>query len=98
MKVFPLAMVLALLAGPAFAQGVNLMPQDKRLTSEEIERNKAIDEAYRSTIRKMPDQKTSSDPWGNVRSAGTSQPTQGAPAKGTSQKTSKTQVKPKPGN
>lgn len=89
MRVFPVAMVLAVLAGPAYAQGsgINILGGDRRLTSEEIEKNKAIDEAYKSTIKKIPDQKPHSDPWGNVRgSNGSSQTT---PAKPT-QKASKT--------
>ncbi len=86
MRVFPMAMVLAVLAGPVYAQGVNLMAGERRLTSEEIEKNKAIDEAYKSTIKKIPDQKPNADPWGNVRGSNATQPT---PSKTTSQKTSK---------
>jgi hypothetical protein len=94
MKVVPLAMILALLsmvlAGPAFAQGLNLVMPDRGLTNEEIERNKAIDEAYQNAKKKIPEQKPSSDPWGNVRASGSSsQPA--APAKPAQQKTTKTQ-------
>ncbi len=88
MRAFLMAMVLALLAGPVFAQGVNLMGGERRLTSEEIEKNKAIDEAYKSTMKKIPDQKPNADPWGNVRASNGSQPT---PSKATPQKTSKAQ-------
>ncbi len=91
MRVFPLAMVLVLLAGPVCAQGVNLAPMDKRLTNEEIERNKAIDEEYKATIKKIPDQKPSNDPWGNVRGAGSSQPAAKPTQKTTQQKPHKGQ-------
>jgi hypothetical protein len=101
MRVILLAVVLGLLAGPVHAQAVNLLGGDRRLTSEEIEKNKAIDEAYRSSIRKIPDQKPNSDPWGNVRASGTSQattPAKTTPAKPTAQKTTKTQSNSKTAN
>jgi hypothetical protein len=41
------------------------------LTSEEREKRKAIDDAYRSAIEKLPDQKKSADPWRDVRSTKT---------------------------
>jgi hypothetical protein len=37
------------------------------------------DKAYRESLKKIPDAKTSSDPWGNVRSVDT--PKTSAPAK-----------------
>jgi len=94
MRIVSLAMVLALvsmvLTGPVFAQGVNLVMPERGLTNEEIERNKAIDEAYRNAKKKIPDQKPSSDPWGNVRASGSpSQPA--AAAKPAPQKTTKSQ-------
>jgi len=69
MRAFPIAMMLAVLAGPAYAQmpALNLLQDKKALTSEEIERQKALDEAYQSAIKKVPEQKPSTDPWGNVR-------------------------------
>ena len=57
------------LATPALAQmpGINMAPQDKPMTSEEIEKKKEIDRAYKDAISKLPDQQVSKDPWGNVR-------------------------------
>jgi hypothetical protein len=73
--VVPLCLMLLALTGSAFAQGINLMTDFKRpLTSEEIERQKAIDQAYKDSINKIPDQKGSSDPWGNVRASAPAKP------------------------
>jgi hypothetical protein len=72
MKLFRAAALFALLTGPAYAQmmpDVNLIPEIKSKTPEEIEQDKATDKAYRESLRKIPDPKVSSDPWGNVRGA-----------------------------
>ncbi len=61
------------LAGPAFAQGqtpnINLIPELQSKTPEEREADAVRDKAYKESLRKIPDAKTSNDPWGNVRSA-----------------------------
>jgi hypothetical protein len=73
MKVFRLAAVLALLAGPAYAQmpNINLMPDVKTLTPEEKEQEAQQQKAYRESLKKIPDAKAANDPWGNVRSTDT---------------------------
>ena len=73
MKVFRLAAVFALLAGPAYAQlpNVNLMPETKTLTPEEKEQEAAQQKAYRDSLKKIPDAKAANDPWGTVRSTDT---------------------------
>ncbi|HEY0327662.1 MAG TPA: hypothetical protein VGC77_01065 [Rhodopseudomonas sp.] len=65
------AAMLLLLAGPAQAQtpNVNLIPELKSKTPEEIEQDKITEKAYKESLRKIPDAKVSSDPWGDVRSA-----------------------------
>ncbi len=59
-----------LLAAPAAAQfpmpSVSLQPEGRHLTPEELERQKAIDKAYRAANSKIPEKKVD-DPWGNVR-------------------------------
>jgi hypothetical protein len=60
-----------MLTGPAYAQSlpdINLIPEAKSKTPEEIEQDKIKDKAYRESLRKIPDAKASTDPWGNVRS------------------------------
>ncbi|MFZ0068434.1 MAG: hypothetical protein WAK90_19895 [Pseudolabrys sp.] len=67
--------IVVALAGSGSAQqfmpGIDLVPESRPLTSEEREKRKAIDDAYRSAIEKLPDQKKSADPWGDVRSTKT---------------------------
>jgi hypothetical protein len=36
-------------------------------TQEQIERQRTIDKAYEATMQKLPDKKSSADPWGGVR-------------------------------
>ncbi len=81
MRIFRIAAVIALLTGPAYAQtpNVNLMPDVKSQTPEEKEAEAARDKAYKESLKKIPDAKTSSDPWGNVRS--TEAPKTPVPAK-----------------
>jgi len=44
-----------------------LKAPDKPLTQEEIEKQKAADRAYEAAVNKIPDKKSSADPWGNIR-------------------------------
>ena len=61
------------LASPARAQDasssphMNLIPELASKTPEQKEADEARDKAYKESLRKIPDAKTSSDPWGNVR-------------------------------
>ena len=75
---FALAAVLGaavvLPAGAAYAQfpmpSISLQGEPKRkLTPEEQEKQKKLDDAYQSATNKIPDKKTTSDPWGTVRSS-----------------------------
>jgi len=69
MKVLRAAAVIVLLTGPAYAQmpNINLIPETASKTPEEKEADQARDKAYRDSLRKIPDAKVSSDPWGAVR-------------------------------
>jgi hypothetical protein len=77
------AALVALLAGPAYAQmstpNVNLIPEFQSKTPEEKEADAVKEKAYRESLKKIPDAKASSDPWGTVRSTDT--PKTSAPAK-----------------
>jgi len=70
MKILRAAAMLVLLTGPAFAQtpNINLMPDVKSKTPEEIERDQRLEKAYRESLRKIPDANAVNDPWGGVRS------------------------------
>jgi len=75
MGVFAAGVSVALLHGSASAQdfkpSINLNADSRPLTSEEKEKRKAVDDAYKSTMQKLPDKNKSSDPWGNLRSPAT---------------------------
>jgi hypothetical protein len=75
------AVAIALLAGPVHAQtpNINLIPETKSKTPEEREQDAIKDKAYKESLKKIPDAKASSDPWGGVRSADT--PKAATPAK-----------------
>lgn len=77
MKLFRLAAVLAVLAGPAYAQDmphVNLMQDGPAKTPEQKAAEAERDRAYKETLKKIPDSKASSDPWGGMRSDTPKQP------------------------
>ena len=88
MRALRLAAAIMLLASPAVAQipKLNLMQDKPSKTQDELDAEKAQDKAYKDSLKKIPDQKAPSDPWGNVR---TDAP---APAKSASS------TKPKKGN
>jgi hypothetical protein len=62
----------ALLAAQPAAAQVNLLgTMEKPVTSEDVERKKAQEQAYRESLKKIPEQKAANDPWGDVRNAET---------------------------
>jgi hypothetical protein len=75
------SVAVVLIAGAAAAQSsggggapqsnlsVPIVPQAAPPTREQLERQKALDSAYEATMRKVPDKKSSADPWGDLRSA-----------------------------
>jgi len=75
MRVFRIAAAIALLAGPAYAQmqtpNINLIPELASKTPEEKEQEAAQQKAYNESLKKIPDAKGASDPWGGVRSTDT---------------------------
>ena len=85
------AAVLVMLAGPAFAQSphINLLADQPSKTPEQIEQEAAQQKAYKESLKKIPDAKVASDPWGTVRSDA---PKAAAPAKPKT-KTGSTQTK-----
>jgi hypothetical protein len=67
------AMTAALLTGSAAAQAPSLnMPMGgdtKTMTDEEKEQQAQREREYRDAVRKIPDQKANTDPWGDVRNS-----------------------------
>ena len=81
MRILSAAAAMMLLTAPAYAQlpNVNLMPEVRSKTPEEKEQDAIKDKAYKESLKKIPDAKTSSDPWGTVRN--NEAPKAAAPAK-----------------
>ena len=72
MRIFSAVAFIALLTAPVCAHAqtphFNLLPDAKSQTPEEREAEAVRDRAYRESLKKIPDAKASSDPWGTVRS------------------------------
>jgi hypothetical protein len=70
MKILGAVAVIALLAGPAYAQS-QPVPRygdvDKGKSPQEIQADKEAEKAYKRSLGNIPEQK-SADPWGAVRS------------------------------
>ena len=71
-KILSAAIILAF-AAPAYAQMNIMAPNVKYHTQDEVDQAAKQEKDYKSTMQKLPDQKASNDPWGNVRSNGTGQ-------------------------
>jgi hypothetical protein len=69
MRTICAAAMIALLAGPAFAQqyGKITPAQSTPKSQQEIESDRAAEGAYEKSLRNIPD-KPPADPWGNARS------------------------------
>ncbi|WP_315831596.1 hypothetical protein [Bradyrhizobium prioriisuperbiae] len=82
MKTFRIALMAALLAGPAHAQslGTSIIPETPSKTPDQIEREQALERDYKESLKKIPNGKASNDPWGSVRSAEPSRASAKAPA------------------
>jgi len=68
-KLIQAGAIVAFFTGSAAAQdtlGISLNPR-KQLSPEQIEKQKAADEAYKAAMKKIPDKNSSADPWGNIR-------------------------------
>jgi len=61
--------ILAVFSGSASAQSSLGVPlkSEQPPTQEEIDKQKAADRAYEAAVNKIPDKKSSSDPWGTIR-------------------------------
>ena len=90
MRAVRLAVAIMLLASPAFAQipKLNLLQDKPGKTDDEKAAEAAQDKAYKDSLKKIPDQKAPSDPWGTVRSDA---PAASSPSKSAS--TSKSKAK-----
>lgn len=81
MKALRVAAAIMLLASPAVAQTpkLNLLQDNKPAkTQEEKDAEDAQQKAYKESLKKIPDAKQPSDPWGTVRSTDAPAPAKSA--------------------
>jgi len=83
MRILSAAAVMVLLTAPAYAQmpNLNLIPETASRTPEQKEQDAIREKAYKESLKKIPDTKASSDPWGTVRSETPKSAAPAAPAK-----------------
>jgi hypothetical protein len=69
MRIFCAAAIIALLAGPAYAQSqpVPRYGDLKGKSPQDLAAEKETEQAYKKSLGNIPEQKAA-DPWGNVRS------------------------------
>lgn len=70
MRIPSAAALMLLLMAPAYAQSpnINLIPELQTKSPEEKEQEASRERAYKESLKRIPDAKASSDPWGGVRS------------------------------
>ncbi len=92
MKTIRIAAIMVLLASPVHAQSLrsNMVPDAPSKTPDQIEREQALERDYKEGLKKIPDAKASTDPWGNVRSVEPSTRTSNAATTTTRVKTATT--------
>ena len=71
MRIALIAIMVALLAGPAYAQrgsGKQRQPDSKQQqTAEQKKKAKEAEDAYKAALKSFPNKKPPADPWQNVR-------------------------------
>jgi hypothetical protein len=66
------AAILALVTGPAAAQGMAISPfksQEKKLTPDELKEQQQREKDYKAALDNVPEKKVTVDPWGDIRPA-----------------------------
>lgn len=101
MRALRLAAAIMLLASPAVAQipKLNLLQDNKPAkTQEEKDAEDAQQKAYKESLKKIPDAKAPSDPWGSVRSDAPAAPARSATSSKLKAKTKTTASSSAPAN
>lgn len=68
-KIVTAGALVVLLTGPVLAQAMNMLPDERKRSPDEVRQDSQIEQEYREKLGQIPDKKTSKDPWGNVRAA-----------------------------
>jgi len=64
------AALLTVIAAPAYSQALGTgipLNQEREVSPEVRAKRQATEEAYKSTMKSIPDAKQAADPWGNMR-------------------------------
>jgi hypothetical protein len=73
--IFVSAVMMLALGAPAYAQSKETAPTMEQMmdskTPDQVEKEREADKAYKESLKKIPDAKASSDPWGSARTADT---------------------------
>lgn len=83
MRTLLFATLLSIMTVPALAQTLGTgipLNQEKEVTPEQAAKRRATEEAYKSTIKSIPEAKPA-DPWGTMRSTDTGNAAKAKPAK-----------------
>ena len=78
------AAILTALAAPAYPQSMGMgipMNQEKEVSPEVRAKRQATEEAYKSTMKGIPDANKPVDPWGNMRDTSSGNAAKGKSAK-----------------
>ena len=97
MRIFCDVTMVAILAGtPVYAQekAKTLEQMMDAKTPDQIEKEKATERAYKESLKKIPDAKAPTDPWGNARSADVPKAAAKSSTKKTDLRLSRTSAKP----
>ncbi|WP_298256894.1 hypothetical protein [Bradyrhizobium sp.] len=84
MRALRLAAAVMLLASPAIAQSlppINLLQDKPSKTQDQLDAEAVQQKAYKESLKKIPDAKQPSDPWGAVRTDAPAQAKTTSPTK-----------------
>jgi hypothetical protein len=72
MRAIGVVAVIAILTGPAYGQSKASPTLEEMMntkTPDQIEKEQATEKAYKESLKKIPESKTPTDPWGAARGA-----------------------------
>jgi hypothetical protein len=80
MRTFVLAALIVLLSASAYSQGLNLSGLGEKTRSPaENQRDREVDNAYKSATEKIPNRNAKGDPWHDMRGTSPSRSGQAKP-------------------
>ncbi len=74
MRAMLYAMLIVGLTAPAYAQGISIPTGVNKIkTQDQLDQDNERNKAYEEKLKTLPDQNVKTDPWGNMRGAGSAQ-------------------------